>query len=1057
MVKEQATLPKKILILAAIPHGLRLDKEIREVEECIRRAVRRDMFDVDIRTAVRPQDIRRAIAEEKPQIVHFCGHGLEDGSLLLEDDGGQKKAVPPEGLASLFKLHARYVNCVLLNACHSVKSAEAISKYIDYAIGMNQQIQDKSAIQFAQGFYDGLGYASEIPNVFKRAFDEGLVAITLENLSQAENPVLKTRINIEKPRKLKELNSDERKSLLKKVDETRVKPFLGNRLINQDFLLLKLENRPEDTKIIDIFDNEMRDKRTLLIFGEPGSGKTTILAKLAEKLIERAKEDNNHQIPIILNLSSWKNEQNIDKWIETRLKDFYHVPEEKGQDLVKEQKLLLLIDGFDELKLQYQKSCVNYLNNFLKDYQAMKIVVCSRTDDNEQNEEKEKLLQKLTSHLIVRLQSIEFEKAIKCLKDNSVPECLITLMESKQDLIKVPLFLYLIIEVYKDSKNLHTTEPFERDSEAKIRDQIFNKYIEKQLNEWENTQNYSQNQNTQNHLQNENNLLQKLLIKIVKLVNPKIHSREITKEEINIYLNWLAKQMQKDNQTEFLIEKMQPKLLSQSSNQVTIQVSAYRIGVRLIVGMLCGLSSGLLSEILNYNPENNYPLFWINYIFFGLISGLLSGLISGLISLLPDDIESRLISSMRAVWIRLISSRASWLPASINSKLMTGLRFIMIGWVSGFIHWLVNLLLEGGKAQPLDAIIFGIFSGFIFYRLNCQEIETVGEIKFSLPEFISTSINGVLTSLFFATSMLIIGIFTTMNSGNNILLIDFRLRDFLKSVFYTPWISNFLKNAVEPLILNDKPRILDNSAFWGALAFGLLVLLNMLIWMILEDIENKKIEIIDTRIKEKLALVGFFIFGFILTLTFSQKQEITFLFLSFLKNLNVLWGLLTLELFVGIQVGIILGFEKINKIEDGAEPNDGIIKTRINAVKSFAISGFLSIIVSVSFWYLYYNYQHLIWWIYYKPEKNYNGILFGLFVALTVGLLSGLINGGNSGLVCIKHFVLRVVLWLDNKIPWNYASFLSNAAERKLLIQTGGSYRFRHVMLLQHFVEHYEK
>lgn len=203
MVKGQTTQPQKILILAAIPHGLRLDKEIREVEECIRRAVRRDMFDVDIRTAVRPQDIRRAIAEEKPQIVHFCGHGLEDGSLLLEDDGGQNKAVPPEGLASLFELHADYVNCVLLNACHSVKSAEAISTYINYTIGMNKQIQDKSAIQFAQGFYDGLGYATlKMQDVFQRAFQEGLVAIKLENLSQAEIPVIKTRINIDKPHKL---------------------------------------------------------------------------------------------------------------------------------------------------------------------------------------------------------------------------------------------------------------------------------------------------------------------------------------------------------------------------------------------------------------------------------------------------------------------------------------------------------------------------------------------------------------------------------------------------------------------------------------------------------------------------------------------------------------------------------------------------------------------------------------------------------------------------------------------------------------------------------------
>jgi hypothetical protein len=190
---------EKILILAAIPQGLRLHEEIREIQECIRGAVRRDMFDVDIRTAVRTQDIRRAIALYKPTIVHFCGHGLEDGSLLLEDDGGNNKSVSPEGLASLFELHKDYVDCVLLNACHSVKSAEMISEYINYAIGMNQKIQDKSAIRFAQGFYDGLGYEnSENQDVFQRAFKEGLVAIKLESLSQAEIPAIKTKINLEK-------------------------------------------------------------------------------------------------------------------------------------------------------------------------------------------------------------------------------------------------------------------------------------------------------------------------------------------------------------------------------------------------------------------------------------------------------------------------------------------------------------------------------------------------------------------------------------------------------------------------------------------------------------------------------------------------------------------------------------------------------------------------------------------------------------------------------------------------------------------------------------------
>ncbi|MBD2770977.1 CHAT domain-containing protein [Iningainema tapete] len=192
---EPSTLMQKILILTAIPHGLRLDEEIREIEEAIRRATNRDLFEIKVRTAVRPADIRRAIAEEQPQIVHFCGHGEKDGSLLLEDDGGNNKPVAPSGLASLFKLHADYVKCVLLNACYSQKPAVAISQYINYVIGMNNPIQDKAAIAFAQGFYDGLGYKnSGNQDLFQRAFDEGIVAIQLESLSQESIPILKKKL-----------------------------------------------------------------------------------------------------------------------------------------------------------------------------------------------------------------------------------------------------------------------------------------------------------------------------------------------------------------------------------------------------------------------------------------------------------------------------------------------------------------------------------------------------------------------------------------------------------------------------------------------------------------------------------------------------------------------------------------------------------------------------------------------------------------------------------------------------------------------------------------------
>lgn len=186
---------KKVLILAAIPHGLRLDKEIREIEGAIKRATKRDSFEVKIITAVRPQDIRRAIAEELPQIVHFCAHGMEDGSLVLEDDAGNSKYILPTALASLFQLHTEYVKCILINACYSEKSALAISQYIDYAIGMNQSINDQVAIVFASGFYDGLGYENlDSQDIIQRAFNEGIVAIQMEDFSQGEIPILKKKL-----------------------------------------------------------------------------------------------------------------------------------------------------------------------------------------------------------------------------------------------------------------------------------------------------------------------------------------------------------------------------------------------------------------------------------------------------------------------------------------------------------------------------------------------------------------------------------------------------------------------------------------------------------------------------------------------------------------------------------------------------------------------------------------------------------------------------------------------------------------------------------------------
>lgn len=180
---------KRILILAANPKGttqLRLDQEAREIESALERAKERDQFDIKTKSAVRTTDVRQAMLDFKPQIVHFSGHGAGDEGLLWENDLGQKHLVNAEALAGFFKLFANRVECVVLNACYSEIQAEAIAQYIDYVIGMSQAIGDRAAIEFAVSFYDALGAGESIEFAYKL----GCNAIQMAGISEHLTPVI---------------------------------------------------------------------------------------------------------------------------------------------------------------------------------------------------------------------------------------------------------------------------------------------------------------------------------------------------------------------------------------------------------------------------------------------------------------------------------------------------------------------------------------------------------------------------------------------------------------------------------------------------------------------------------------------------------------------------------------------------------------------------------------------------------------------------------------------------------------------------------------------------
>jgi WD40 repeat protein len=190
-------------MLASNPKGtsvLDLDREIRDVREGLRRSQNRDEFRIEVRGAVRPIDLRRALLEVEPQIVHFCGHGTGDDGLVLEDDDGKEHLVSGETLSRLFELFADKIECVLLNACYSEAQAKAIVQHINYVIGMNREILDEAAIAFAVGFYDGIGAGKSIEMAYKLGCNAIEMELSSPSTQHREMIFIPSPDDLQKPR-----------------------------------------------------------------------------------------------------------------------------------------------------------------------------------------------------------------------------------------------------------------------------------------------------------------------------------------------------------------------------------------------------------------------------------------------------------------------------------------------------------------------------------------------------------------------------------------------------------------------------------------------------------------------------------------------------------------------------------------------------------------------------------------------------------------------------------------------------------------------------------------
>jgi hypothetical protein len=185
-----------ILIVSASPldqDRLRLGAEVRDIRHALQRSRNREDWKIESNEAITVDDLRRALLDYKPTILHFSGHGGGHGGLCFEDANGASNLAQAEPLARLLHHFKSQLKCVVLNACYSDVQAEAIRNEIDYVIGMNAAVNDTSATKFSVSFYDAIFAATD----FRTAFDLGCTALDLNNMQDSDVPVFMTGSRLE--------------------------------------------------------------------------------------------------------------------------------------------------------------------------------------------------------------------------------------------------------------------------------------------------------------------------------------------------------------------------------------------------------------------------------------------------------------------------------------------------------------------------------------------------------------------------------------------------------------------------------------------------------------------------------------------------------------------------------------------------------------------------------------------------------------------------------------------------------------------------------------------
>lgn len=235
----------------------------------------------------------------------------------------------------------------------------------------------------------------------------------------------------------------------------------------------------------------------LLVLGQAGSGKTTLIQQFALALLtgppaERPATD---PVPVIFAIGAWNPvTTTLEGWLTDHLLRDYPALEAFGPngstsaaELVQDRRILPLLDGFDEIAEGLRVEALNALNGASE--REWKFVLTSRAEEYKKAVDSERSEGVLSSAAGIELIDLSLESASTYLKSghrNSAWEPVLTALQQPQnapgaalaEVLKTPLMVSLARKVYRASRGRKPSELLQKfDTPAAVEDHLLDSFV----------------------------------------------------------------------------------------------------------------------------------------------------------------------------------------------------------------------------------------------------------------------------------------------------------------------------------------------------------------------------------------------------------------------------------------------------------------------------------------------------------------------------------------------------------------------------------------------------